>query len=61
MKIVNQAYLLQLYSALEKIKQAQLGLDNESRIEYRKLEQAVKNKIKEVEKQLHQTKKEIVV
>lgn len=61
MKIVNQAYLLQLYSALEKIKQAQLGLDNESRIEYRKLEQAVKNKIKEVEKQLRQTKKEIVV
>lgn len=61
MRIVNQAYLLQLYSTLEKIKQAQLGMDSESRIEYRKLEDAVKNKIKEVEKELRQSKKEIVV
>ena len=61
MRIVNQAYLLQLYSTLEKIKQVQLGMDSESRIEYRKLEVAVKNKIKEVEKELRQSKKEIVV
>ena len=61
MRIVNQAYLLQLYSTLEKIKQVQLGMDSESRIEYRKLEDAVKNKIKEVEKELRQSKKEIVV
>lgn len=61
MRIVNQAYLLQLYSTLEKIKQAQLGMDSESRIEYRNLEDAVKNKIKEVEKELRQSKKEIVV
>lgn len=61
MRIVNQAYLLQLYSTLEKIKQAQLGMDSELRIEYRNLEKAVKDKIKEVEKQLREPKKETVV
>jgi hypothetical protein len=41
MNIVDQSYLLKLYATLERVRQAQLGLDNESRIEYRKLQKAL--------------------
>jgi len=59
--IVDQSYLLKLYATLEKVKQAQLGLDNESRIEYRNLEKALVKKIKEVQATLRKPLKETMV
>jgi hypothetical protein len=61
MNIVNQSYLLKLYATLERVRQAQLGLDNESRIEYRKLQKALVEKIKEVESILRKPLKETMV
>lgn len=61
MNIVDQTYLLKLYAALEKVKQAQLGLDNESRIEYRKLQKALVEKIKNVESTLRKPLKGTMV
>lgn len=61
MNIVDQSYLLKLYATLEKVKQAQLGLDNESRIEYRNLEKALVKKIKEVQATLRKPLKETMV
>lgn len=58
---VDKAYLTKLYAALEKVKQSQLGLDNESRIEYRKLEKALVQKIKEVESTMRKLLKETMV
>lgn len=61
MNIVDQSYLLKLYATLERVRQAQLGLDNESRIEYRKLQKALVEKIKEVESVLRKPLKETMV
>ena len=61
MNIVDQSYLLKLYATLERVRQAQLGLDNESRIEYRKLQKALIEKIKEVESVLRKPLKETMV
>lgn len=61
MNIVDQNYLLKLYATLERVRQAQLGLDNESRIEYRKLQKALIEKIKEVESVLRKPLKETMV
>ncbi len=61
MNIVDQSYLLKLYATLERVRQAQLGLDNESRIEYRKLQKALVEKIKEVESILRKPLKETMV
>lgn len=35
MNIVDQSYLLKLYATLERVRQAKIGFDNESRIEYK--------------------------
>ena len=61
MNIVDQSYLLKLYATLERVRQAQLGLDNESRIEYRKLQKGLVEKIKEVESTLRKPLKETMV
>jgi hypothetical protein len=60
-KLTNQLLLVKLSTTLEKVKQAQLGLDNESRIEYRQLESALKDKIREVKKIMHVTTRENMV
>lgn len=61
MNKVDKVYLNKLYSMLEKVKQSQLGLDNESRIEFRKLEKALVEKIKEVESTMRKYLKETMV
>ena len=61
MNKVDKVYLSKLYSMLEKVKQSQLGLDNESRIEFRKLEKALVEKIKEVESTMRKYLKETMV
>ena len=61
MNKVDKVYLNKLYSMLEKVKQSQLGLDNESRIEFRKLEKALVEKIKEVESTMKKYLKETMV
>ncbi len=58
---VDHDYLFKLNNVLEKVKQAQLGLDKESRVEYRNMEIAIKEKIKEVNKLLKKASVEIVI
>lgn len=58
---LDKAYLNKLYAMLERVKQSQLGLDSESRIEYRKLEKALVEKIKEVESTMRKLLKETMV
>lgn len=57
----DKEYLTKLYKLLEQTKQKQLGLDNESRVEYRKLEKAIISKIKEFEVSLRKSSKETMV
>ena len=52
MKIVDQTYLIRLYSAYEKIKQAQLGADAHTRHELKQLQNAVKEKIINLENKM---------
>lgn len=61
MNKLDKAYLNKLYAMLERVKQSQLGLDSESRIEYRKLEKALVEKIKEVESTMRKLLKETMV
>lgn len=58
---VDHDYLFKLNNVLEKVRQAQLGLDKESRVEYRNMEIAIKEKIKEVNKLLKKASVEIVI
>jgi hypothetical protein len=58
---IDHDYLFRLNNVLEKVKQAQLGLDRESRVEYRNMEIAIKEKIKEVNNILKKTTVEIVI
>jgi len=60
-RIANQTYLIKLYSVYEKVKQAQLGLDSQSRIELRRIEKAIKEKIIEVEATMQKNNKKAVV
>lgn len=61
MNIADQTYLIKLYAVLEKVKQIQLGLDKESRLEYRNLEKSIIKKIKEVQTKPQSSLKESMV
>jgi predicted transcriptional regulator len=56
---VDHDYLFKLNNVLEKVRQAQLGLDKESRVEYRNMEIAIKEKIKEVSNKLNENLTEL--
>jgi hypothetical protein len=60
-KIVDQTYLIKLYATYEKIKQAQLGADSHTRHELKQLQNAVKEKIINLENKMKKIQPEPMV
>ncbi len=61
METIDKSYLIKLHKVLERVKDAQMGMDKELRVEYRYLEKQLVKKIKEVKLVLQKNVKENMV